>query len=621
MCLKRALFSLLCVQHDVNGMMGTQGYPSRHALQAAFLGLRIRRRGAGLCSVTRRTRVPRSGGVRAMGVRLGECGQQLVSCLPACDPLSETENSRGVSEEESVGAEADRSESVGEGEKEKVSFPVVLHFRGFSKDLAGMVLRRSRASASSLAQLEFLLNAESVMDMETVQAFRFRDLPPPANTTRLAFLEGMGKGGREEKDSNEGLLRDVLGRCVLIESGFEAWGWGGSHSEAVKRSADRAFLISEEQKKKSWAARCRVIGVRRRDPRSVLGLYRETLKRLEGGVDLEKPELEVTILEEFTRGREKQILGEGLKAVMIGRRLAVGGGGGLPDKFNLRSRPYVSLTTMNPDVSFLMANLGGVVRGNRVLDPFCGSCSLLLPCAYFGAETFGLDADDSVLLGLASARRDQQKQIREAQEKGMRGSASSIGLPEISSNFVEKGLPVPRLFHAPIDKPPPEVAETFFDAIVTDPPYGLMAGRRGVAAEDGQGDGDGVCVPGSVSSLLQLASSNLKEGGRLVFFWPTFEGSPDGKLIDASRVLRSGGHGSILRSGRREERGEQEDVFIRGRESRFESPVGLLEREGLLDRWGLKFVAEVEQMMSAKWSRWLVVLEREREEGGKETAG
>ncbi|CAN0422003.1 unnamed protein product [Ectocarpus fasciculatus] len=38
-----------------------------------------------------------------------------------------------------------------------------------------------------------------------------------------------------------------------------------------------------------------------------------------------------------------------------------------------------------------MVNLATVRSGSRVLDPFCGSCSLLLPAAHIGAQTWGRD--------------------------------------------------------------------------------------------------------------------------------------------------------------------------------------------------------------------------------------
>jgi len=48
----------------------------------------------------------------------------------------------------------------------------------------------------------------------------------------------------------------------------------------------------------------------------------------------------------------------------------------------LNKRQYVTATAMQPEIAILMANLAGVAWKNRVLDPFCGSCSILLACSH-----------------------------------------------------------------------------------------------------------------------------------------------------------------------------------------------------------------------------------------------
>ena len=48
---------------------------------------------------------------------------------------------------------------------------------------------------------------------------------------------------------------------------------------------------------------------------------------------------------------------------------------------------------MDPELSLLMANLGCVPRGGLVLDPFCGTGSLLLAAAEFGGRVLGADID------------------------------------------------------------------------------------------------------------------------------------------------------------------------------------------------------------------------------------
>jgi tRNA G10 N-methylase Trm11 len=52
---------------------------------------------------------------------------------------------------------------------------------------------------------------------------------------------------------------------------------------------------------------------------------------------------------------------------------------GVLKSFALHKLPFTGgPTTMEPEIALLMANLCGAVKGARVLDPFCGSASLLL---------------------------------------------------------------------------------------------------------------------------------------------------------------------------------------------------------------------------------------------------
>jgi tRNA (guanine10-N2)-methyltransferase len=57
---------------------------------------------------------------------------------------------------------------------------------------------------------------------------------------------------------------------------------------------------------------------------------------------------------------------------------------------------------MDPELSFIMTNLGQVTRGSYVLDPFVGTGSILLSCAVLGAYCQGSDIDIRVLRGKSS---------------------------------------------------------------------------------------------------------------------------------------------------------------------------------------------------------------------------
>lgn len=127
-----------------------------------------------------------------------------------------------------------------------------------------------------------------------------------------------------------------------------------------------------------------------------------------------------------------------------------------------------------------------------MLDPFCGTASILLACAARGAATVGVEIDTRVLHG----------------GDGGRG---------IDANFEAARLPPPTALllgdSADLDALlPPTAGSQFerFDAIVTDPPYGLMEGLGELFQP----------LPERIDGLLTLATRRLRVGGRLVFLLP-----------------------------------------------------------------------------------------------------
>jgi len=59
-------------------------------------------------------------------------------------------------------------------------------------------------------------------------------------------------------------------------------------------------------------------------------------------------------------------------------------GPGIFAKFDLRARPFVGTTSMNAMCSHISASAAQVKMGDKVLDPFCGTGSLLVAAAYLG---------------------------------------------------------------------------------------------------------------------------------------------------------------------------------------------------------------------------------------------
>ena len=152
------------------------------------------------------------------------------------------------------------------------------------------------------------------------------------------------------------------------------------------------------------------------------------------------------------------------RRLFLARKLSDGAGGLLWD-FSLRTRRFIGRTSLPADLAFLMANQAHVGDGSLVLDPFCGTASTLLSCARFGASVVGLDIDERTFSEAATSA-------------GERGSSGGV-----RSNFAQASLPPPeallvadatRLLGG--DDLLGEDRYFKFDAIVTDPPYGLLEG-------------------------------------------------------------------------------------------------------------------------------------------------
>ncbi|CAG8626667.1 6348_t:CDS:2, partial [Scutellospora calospora] len=152
--------------------------------------------------------------------------------------------------------------------------------------------------------------------------------------------------------------------------------------------------------------------------------------------------------------------------------------------------------------------------GKLIYDPFVGTGSFLLTCAHFGAFTIGSDIDG--------------RQIRGQANKSIKSNIDQYNL----SDKVLDTLVFDICHH-------PWRENLWFDAIVTDPPYGVRAGAKTLGRKDPTRRPrivDGVPAhkrenyypptkPYEMSEvlidLLEFAARYLVVGGRLVYWLPT----------------------------------------------------------------------------------------------------
>ena len=69
-------------------------------------------------------------------------------------------------------------------------------------------------------------------------------------------------------------------------------------------------------------------------------------------------------------------------------------------KYDLKKRSYLGTTSMDAELSLVMANMAKARPGSLVLDPFVGTGSFLVSCSHFGAMTMGSDIDGRQIRGV-----------------------------------------------------------------------------------------------------------------------------------------------------------------------------------------------------------------------------
>ncbi|BGP14967.1 hypothetical protein JCM10213_007230 [Rhodosporidiobolus nylandii] len=359
--------------------------------------------------------------------------------------------------------------------------------------------------------------------------------------------------------------KQLGGRLIAVKHIWEYWARAGSYDELheqVKSAEGRALWEPYlDDKELTW--KFTVAGHNRTIPTAVQLKTINTFSYLPlpGRIDLKKPKLEIGVFEEYefdkmrgakirrmreemeaaaeasgAAGGEDKVQDKGtekskalelaleedketvgpMRAVWMGRKVC-DTQRHLIDHFDLKKRAYIGTTSMEAEVSLLMANQALAAPGKWVYDPFVGTGSMLLTAAGFGALAFGSDIDG--------------RQIR-GKKTGIRHSAEQYG---VSSRIVDTCC-FDMTQH-------PWRTGGMFDAIVTDPPYGVRAGAKRIGREGGEKqprvvpgrESEGFhhqfedYVPPSVgwpmeeviSTLVTYSLYLLKPGGRLVFFLPT----------------------------------------------------------------------------------------------------
>ena len=114
---------------------------------------------------------------------------------------------------------------------------------------------------------------------------------------------------------------------------------------------------------------------------------------------------------------------------------------------------------MDPTLALLMANLACVTDESLTIDPFVGSGSLIIAAAQFGSLVLGSDIDYMMV-------HARNRPSRVGQKKRVKGE-------NLRGNFEQYKLLDKYVDVVVADSSNPPWYRVQFDAIITDPPYGI----------------------------------------------------------------------------------------------------------------------------------------------------
>lgn len=303
-------------------------------------------------------------------------------------------------------------------------------------------------------------------------------------------------------------------RSILAKSIYEIWGKGITYEalhENVRHVSSRLWPLYENASFKfsfdSFQAK-RSIAEQRQLINSFCYL------NFQGPIKMDGAEQEFCIFEEWKLGTDSFRGCHSPDRIYLGRYLE-SSDRNIIQKFDLKKRRYICTTSMDAELALVTANIALAAPGKLFYDPFVGSGSFPVACAYFGSLAFGSDIDGRSIRG-----------------KGDRN---------LQSNFIQYSLQewygdsfVADLTNNPLRK------ARLFDGIICDPPYGVREGLKVLGCRNGTKGKEIVFRDGKahhtldsyippkrpygffnmIDDILDFAANTLVDNGRLSFWMP-----------------------------------------------------------------------------------------------------
>jgi len=274
--------------------------------------------------------------------------------------------------------------------------------------------------------------------------------------SRLHFHHPPMYQGRSWSWSSKSELhaRILAQRCILVKFVCEFYGRGQTYEdlhEQTRHNRERWSKYTQDTSFKFFISAYNHTIPQRRMKDVVDGFGYMDFR---GKIDMNSPDVVLACFEEYRdkRGtiRHKHEGDGDFEEVFFGRLIEEGTARPLVKTFDVKKRAYYGNTSMEAEISLLMANQTLAAPGKLVYDPFIGTGSMAYTTAHFGALVFGSDIDGRQMRG----KEKQPGIIRAAAQYGVAGRILDLCTFDVTRN--------------------PWRCGELFDAIITDPPCTLL---------------------------------------------------------------------------------------------------------------------------------------------------
>ncbi|KAL4657507.1 hypothetical protein GN956_G4280 [Arapaima gigas] len=332
-------------------------------------------------------------------------------------------------------------------------------------------------------------------------------------------------------------VRGLMERSVCAKSAFELWGHGRTHDEL-----QTSLLKYPVEKMAPFTQQETTYKINVYTFNKTL-VFQERIKKIDaleflpfqGKVSLKNPEHIFCLLEDY--GSDPNNIPNEPFHVYFGRWIA-DGQRELIRSHSVKKRHFIGNTSMEAGLSFLMANHARIKAHDLVCDPFVGTGSLLVACSHFGAYVCGTDIDYNIVHGIGKASRKNQKW--RGPDENIRANLRQYGTEQFYIDVLVSDSSKAIWREGPL-----------FDAIITDPPYGIRESTRRTGSqkeinkppEDFCGESH---IPVSMvyqlsdifTDLLRFAAYYLVMGGRLVYWLPVYRPEYRDEIVPQHPCLR-----------------------------------------------------------------------------------